>query len=144
MGCHVLLQCMKVKSEREVAQSCPTQQPHGLQPTRLLRPWDFPGKSTGVGCHRLLQLEIVTYFKWGRSYLMTAFRDLSRPVLKRYEETSHDKNQTFQKDGLWSGNIRMWIGILSWVYISDLISSVFTAYLLYRHHVMYFSVCSLI
>ena len=30
------------------------QQPHGLQPTRLLRPWDFPGKSTGVGCHHLL------------------------------------------------------------------------------------------
>ena len=28
--------------------------PHGLQPTRLLRPWDFPGKSTGVGCHCLL------------------------------------------------------------------------------------------
>ena len=24
--------------------------PHGLQPTRLLRPWDFPGKSPGVGC----------------------------------------------------------------------------------------------
>ena len=30
-----------------------TQWPHGLQPTRLLRPWDFPGKSTGVGCHCL-------------------------------------------------------------------------------------------
>ena len=29
---------------------------HGLQPTRLLRPWDFPGKSTGVGCHCLLWL----------------------------------------------------------------------------------------
>ena len=29
---------------------------HGLQPTRLLRPWDFPGKSTGVGCHCLLKL----------------------------------------------------------------------------------------
>ena len=27
------------------------QRPHGLQPTRLLCPWDFPGKSTGVGCH---------------------------------------------------------------------------------------------
>ena len=26
-----------------------------LQPTRLLHPWDFPGKSTGVGCHCLLQ-----------------------------------------------------------------------------------------
>ena len=30
-------------------------QPHGLQPTRLLCPWDLPGKSTGVGCHRLLR-----------------------------------------------------------------------------------------
>ena len=29
--------------------------PHGLQPTRLLCPWDFPGKSTGVGCHCLWQ-----------------------------------------------------------------------------------------
>ena len=28
--------------------------PHGLQPTRLLHPWDFPGKSPGVGCHCLL------------------------------------------------------------------------------------------
>ena len=28
--------------------------PHGLQPTRLLRPWDSPGKSTRVGGHHLL------------------------------------------------------------------------------------------
>ena len=28
---------------------------HGLQPTRLLRLWDFPGKNTGVGWHFLLQ-----------------------------------------------------------------------------------------
>ena len=28
--------------------------PHGLQPTRLLRQWDFLGKNTGVGCHCLL------------------------------------------------------------------------------------------
>ena len=34
--------------------------PHGLQPSRLLRPWDFPGKSTGVGCHCLLQLLFYT------------------------------------------------------------------------------------
>ena len=30
----------------------------GLQPTRLLRPWDFPGKNTGVGYHFLLHSEI--------------------------------------------------------------------------------------
>jgi len=30
-------------------------QPHRWQPTRLLCPWDSPGKNTGVGCHFLLQ-----------------------------------------------------------------------------------------
>ena len=30
-------------------QLCPTLRDPGLQPTRLLHPWDFPGKSTGVG-----------------------------------------------------------------------------------------------
>ena len=29
--------------------------PHGLQPTRVLCPWDSPGKNTGVGCRSLLQ-----------------------------------------------------------------------------------------
>ena len=29
--------------------------PRGLQPTRLLCPWDSPGKNTGVGCHAILQ-----------------------------------------------------------------------------------------
>ena len=56
VGCHLLLQCMKVKSESEVSQSCPTlsdlrdcslpgSSAHGI----------FPGKNTGVGCHFLLQ-----------------------------------------------------------------------------------------
>ena len=36
-------------------QSCPTLWgPHRWQPTRLLHPWDFPDKNTGVGCQRLL------------------------------------------------------------------------------------------
>ena len=30
-------------------------QAHGLQPARLLCPWDSPGKNTRVGCHALLQ-----------------------------------------------------------------------------------------
>ena len=29
--------------------------PRGLNPARVLRPWDSPGKNTGVGCHSLLQ-----------------------------------------------------------------------------------------
>ena len=36
-------------------------QPHGLQPTRLLHPWDFPGKSTGVGCHSLIREALQLY-----------------------------------------------------------------------------------
>ena len=47
---------VKVKSFSHVWPSVTSdpQRPHGLQPTRLLRPWDFPGRSTGVGCHCLL------------------------------------------------------------------------------------------
>ena len=37
------------------AKSRPTVRPHRRQPTRLPRPWDSPGKNTGVGCHFLLQ-----------------------------------------------------------------------------------------
>ena len=33
--------------------------PHRGQPTRLRRPWDSPGKNTGVGCHFLLQCRTV-------------------------------------------------------------------------------------
>ena len=36
-------------------QLCPTVLLHRRQPTRLPRPWDSPGKNTGVGCHFLLQ-----------------------------------------------------------------------------------------
>ena len=37
------------------AQLCQTLWPPRMVATRLLRPWDFPGKNTGVGCHFLLQ-----------------------------------------------------------------------------------------
>ena len=43
--------CMHAKS----LQLCLTARPYGLQFTRLLCSWDSPGKSTGVGCHALLQ-----------------------------------------------------------------------------------------
>ena len=51
--CERAWQCLE--SESKVTQSCPTLQPHGLLSTRLLCPWDFPGKNTGVGYHFLLQ-----------------------------------------------------------------------------------------
>ena len=50
-----------------------SKRPHGLQPTRLLCPWDFPGKSTGVGCHCLLQeisslpIYVCTHYTWAIS-----------------------------------------------------------------------------
>ena len=56
-GCYFLLQCLKVKSEREVAQSCPT-----LSWTAAYQappPWAFPGKSIGVGCHCLLRINLI-------------------------------------------------------------------------------------
>ena len=47
------------------------QRPHGLQPARLLRPWDFPGRSTGVGSHCLLRLTALLQSKvLFKSYLV--------------------------------------------------------------------------
>ena len=43
--------CMHAKSR----QSCPTLWPFGLELSRFLYLWDYPGKNTGVGCHALLQ-----------------------------------------------------------------------------------------
>ena len=44
---------------------CDYSRPHGLQPTRLLRPWDFPGKSTGVGSHCYLLGQLTFQIKSG-------------------------------------------------------------------------------
>ena len=52
----------KWKSESEVAQSCPTlsnPMDCSLLVGWLLHPWDFPGKSTGVGCLCLLWYEMM-------------------------------------------------------------------------------------
>ena len=37
---------------------------HGLQAARLLCPWDFPGKSTGVGCHLLSEISQFTHVEF--------------------------------------------------------------------------------
>ena len=46
-----------------------SQRPHGLQPTRLLRPWDFPGKGTGVGCHCLLRRKTLVSSKFNWTFM---------------------------------------------------------------------------
>ena len=58
--------------------------PHRRQPTRLPRPWDSPGKNTGVGCHFLLQCMKVKSLTFNASLkllLFLMFGMLSSPFL---------------------------------------------------------------
>ena len=52
---HTELPCSVCVCARACALLCLTLQTHGLKHSRLLCPWNFPGKNTGVGCHFLLQ-----------------------------------------------------------------------------------------
>ena len=57
-------------------------QPDGLQPTRLLHPWDFPSKSTGVGCHCLLrEYPILCWNKVARVGIFVSFLILKEMLL---------------------------------------------------------------
>ena len=56
VGCHFLLQCVKVKSLSRVRLLATPWIAH-------LHPWDFPSKSTGVGCHCLLHRMIYYAYK---------------------------------------------------------------------------------
>ena len=68
--------------------------PHGLQPTRLLRPWDFPGKSTGVGCHCLLLLIFSHRYLWR----IDAFELWCWRSLLRVPWTARRSNQSILKE----------------------------------------------
>ena len=57
-------------------QLCPTLRPHRRQHTRLPRPWDSPGKNTGVGCHFLLQCKKVK----SESEVAQSYLTLSDPM----------------------------------------------------------------
>ena len=45
--------------------------PHRQQPARLPRPWDSPGKNTGVGCHCLLRLISLFWLKLDCIYIFS-------------------------------------------------------------------------
>ena len=65
--------------------------PHGLQPTRLLHPWDFPSKSTGVGCHCLLRETWVIYpkWKWGHWGIFLTFLPFCALIIPNHVSSCH-------------------------------------------------------
>ena len=52
MGNLIVCMCVCVCTHSIISNSL---QPHGLQPTRLHCPWNFPGKNTGTGYNFLLE-----------------------------------------------------------------------------------------
>ena len=73
--------------------------PHGLQPTRLLRPWDFPGKSTGVGCH--CPLRCWFYHPLYSSLLLLATKSLSLYSDSNVSISCHFTYANTQHPGCW-------------------------------------------
>ena len=78
--------------------------PQGLQPSRLLRPWDFPGKSTGVGCHRLLQCKSLNTLKISRQSGKEKIPCKAFIPQSEITESPHDSRE--------SGNLGMSLWIL--------------------------------
>ena len=78
VGCHFLLQCMKVKSESELAQSCSTLcDPMDCSPPGSSVHGIFLGKITGVGCHCLLREHSRRSQSWGNSWGSFLWREVS-------------------------------------------------------------------
>ena len=87
--------------------------PHRRQPTRIPRPWDSPGKNTGVGCHFLLQCMKVKSesdgeldFKLMIRKFILAFIFLSLLVVLplRRKLSYNEENQTIAYFKLFSGS----------------------------------------
>ena len=65
------------------------QRPHGLQLTTLLHPWDFPGRSTGVGCHCLLRYLMLDRCYWAVGQRCSWHTPASRRMnYKQYHKSS--------------------------------------------------------
>ena len=84
VGCHFLLQCMKVKSESEVAQSCLTlSDPMDYSLTGSSVHGIFQARGTGVGCHCLLRFSVLVFI-W---YCMLLKTLSSAPLLSQRQGT---------------------------------------------------------
>ena len=97
-----------------------SERPHGLQPTRLLHPWDFPGKSTGVGCHCLLLATFPTaaQISPAPSLLYYASAALTSAFLKLVQQPldSEPLHLLFHLPGTISPNIHMNFCFISFHY----------------------------
>ena len=94
MDCHFLLQCMKVKSEREVAQSCPT--PPG--------PMDCspPGSSVhGIFRARVLEWGDIAFSKVGRKANLLRFRFNQKIGVATGLPTGRESIDTKKHDSEW-------------------------------------------
>ena len=94
-------------------------QPHGPQPTRLLCPWDFPGKIPGVGCHCLL-LKKVEHRRIDAFELFSWIRLLENPLDRKEIQPVHPKlnqSQIFigrtateaETPILWPPDVKNWL-----------------------------------
>ena len=93
-----MLESEKWKWSRSVMSD--PQWPHGLQPTRLLHPWDFPGKRTGVGCHDGTGAKLVLawvlgkqrwlWYLWSQSSLSLKFTWQDEWVMRRWAQSSEN------------------------------------------------------
>ena len=97
VGCHFLLQCMKVKSESEVAQSCPT----------LSNPMDcsLPGSSVhGVFHPRVLEWVAISFSNAGKWKVkvkwLSRVRPLATPWTAAYQAPS---SMGLFRQEYWSG-----------------------------------------
>ena len=71
-------------------------QPHRRQPTRLCRPWDSPGKNTGVGCHFLPQCMKVK----SESEVAQSCPSLATPLTAAHQAPP---SMGFSRQEYWSG-----------------------------------------
>ena len=92
----------------KLLQSCPTLQPCGLWPTRLLCPWDSPGKNTGADCYAVLQgifptqgsnphLLCLLHLQVGSLPLELP----GKPEFMKYKPQIEDAEQQNQSKGAW-------------------------------------------
>ena len=86
--------------------------PYRLQPTRLLCPWDSPGKTVGVGCHALfVNIGIAGQKSRLRAEVLTQGRSQewksSLEVAKSIEKDASAQKEWRKKRGDWSSSLRL-------------------------------------